>query len=130
MSQIKGRDTKPEKIVRSTLHTLGYRFRLHRKDLPGKPDITLPKHKTVVFVHGCFWHGHKGCRRAARPMSNIEFWNTKIDANMRRDRSAQRALTTLGWRYIIVWQCEMRDMLALKSKLDQLLKKGSRKQKV
>jgi DNA mismatch endonuclease (patch repair protein) len=104
MSRVKGRDTKPERIVRSLLHSLGYRFRLHRRDLPGKPDIVLPKYRKVVFVHGCFWHGHESCPRAARPTSNVEFWNTKIDSNIRRDQSAQEELAKLGWSCFIVWQ--------------------------
>ncbi len=126
MSCVKGRDTKPEKIVRGILHRLGYRFRLHRRDLPGKPDIVLPKHRKVVFVHGCFWHGHKGCSRAARPTSNIEFWNTKIDANMRRDATAQTELIKLGWKYLIMWQCEMRDTSTIKNKLTQFLQHNER----
>ncbi len=82
MSRVSGKNTKPELIVRSQLHKLGYRFRLHRKDLPGKPDITLPKHKKVIFVHGCFWHGHTDCRRSKRPTSNEKFWNEKLDKNI------------------------------------------------
>jgi DNA mismatch endonuclease (patch repair protein) len=122
MSRVKGRDTKPEKIVRSLLHAMGLRFRLHRRDLPGKPDVVLPRHKKVVFVHGCFWHGHAGCPRAARPTSNVEFWNKKIDSNMRRDRVAQKELTALGWQILIVWQCEMRNLTALTDKLEQFFK--------
>ncbi|MDQ3917006.1 MAG: very short patch repair endonuclease, partial [Acidobacteriota bacterium] len=108
MARVKGRDTKPEKIVRSLLHALGYRFRLHRKDLPGRPDIVLPKHKKVVYVHGCFWHGHPSCPRAARPTSNVAFWNKKIDGNVARDAAAQRAIKGLGWGHLVVWQCETR----------------------
>jgi DNA mismatch endonuclease (patch repair protein) len=121
MARVKGRDTKPEKIVRSLLHALGYRFRLHRKDLPGKPDIVLPKHGKVVYVHGCFWHGHTACPRAARPTSNVEFWNTKLDGNIARDIAAQKALRKLGWRYLVVWQCEIRDVNGLKRKLVNFL---------
>lgn len=122
MSRVKGRDTKPEKIVRSLLHAMGHRFRLHRRDLPGKPDVVLPKHRKVVFVHGCFWHGHAGCSRAARPTSNVEFWNKKIESNMRRDRAVQKELVMLGWQPLIVWQCEMRDLPTLTNKLEQFLK--------
>lgn len=122
MSRIKGRDTKPEKIVRSLLHAMGYRFRLHRRDLPGKPDVVLPKHRKVIFVHGCFWHGHVGCPRASRPTSNVEFWNKKLDSNMQRDRAAQKELATLGWQPLILWQCEMRDVPTLTDKLEQFLK--------
>ncbi|MDT5293498.1 MAG: mismatch endonuclease, patch repair protein [Acidobacteriota bacterium] len=122
MARVKGRDTKPERIVRSLLHRLGYRFRLHRKDLPGKPDIVLPKHGKVVYVHGCFWHGHPACPRAARPTSNVEFWNTKLDGNIARDTAAQKALVKLGWRYLVVWQCETRDPRELTRKLVNFLR--------
>lgn len=122
MSLVKGRDTKPELLVRSIVHRLGYRFRLHGKKLPGRPDIVLPRHRKVIFVHGCFWHGHAGCPRAARPTSNVKFWNKKIDSNIRRDSAAQRELTALGWEYLVIWQCEMRDSEALTEKLDLFLK--------
>ncbi len=122
MSRVKGTNTKPEKIVRSLLHSMGYRFRLHRKDLPGKPDIVLPKYHAVVFVHGCFWHGHEGCRRAARPTTNAEFWNKKIDGNIRRDATTLEALHAAGWRAIVVWQCELRDAASVSAKLDRFLK--------
>jgi DNA mismatch endonuclease (patch repair protein) len=120
MARVKGRDTKPERIVRRLLHALGYRFRLHRKDLPGKPDIVLPKHKKVVYVHGCFWHGHS-CPRAARPTSNVEFWNKKIDGNIARDAAAQQDLLKLGWQYLVVWQCDIRDLNGLTLKLEHFL---------
>ncbi len=122
MSRVKGRDTKPEKVVRSLLHAMGYRFRLHRKDLPGKPDIVLPKHRKAIFVHGCFWHGHVGCRRAARPESNIDFWNKKIDGNMSRDKTAQVELKKSGWDFLVIWQCEMKDTEKLRQNLEHFLK--------
>jgi DNA mismatch endonuclease (patch repair protein) len=122
MSRVKGRDTKPEKVVRSLLHAMGYRFRLHRKDLPGKPDIVLPKHHKAIFVHGCFWHGHENCRRAARPVSNADFWNKKIDGNIARDRAAQAELKKSGWDFLVIWQCEMKDVEALQKNLEQFLK--------
>ncbi|MGH2346387.1 MAG: very short patch repair endonuclease, partial [Chloroflexota bacterium] len=109
MSHVKGRDTKPEVKVRKLLHGLGYRFRLHRKDLPGKPDIVLPKYRSVVLVHGCFWHGHPGCPRSSRPSTNVEFWNRKIDGNMARDQAAYGELARLGWAVLVVWECETRD---------------------
>jgi DNA mismatch endonuclease (patch repair protein) len=96
---------------------MGYRFRLHRKDLPGHPDIVLPKHRAAVFVHGCFWHGHPGCRRAARPTSNEAFWNTKIDRNIERDAQAQDELVSRGWKVLVVWQCETRDPRSLENRL-------------
>ena len=106
MSRIRGRNTQPELAVRSALHRAGYRFRLHRKDLPGRPDIVLPKHRTVVFVHGCFWHRHPGCRFAYTPKSRVAFWQKKFDDNVARDRRNVRALRALGWRVITVWECQ------------------------
>lgn len=109
MARITGKNTTPELHVRSLLHRLGYRFRLHRKNLPGKPDIVLPKWKTVIFVHGCFWHGHH-CKRGSkkrRPKSNIAYWNSKIDSNIKRDTKHRRALANLGWKYIVIWNCEL-----------------------
>jgi DNA mismatch endonuclease, patch repair protein len=121
MSRVKGRDTEPERLVRRILHRMGYRFRLHRKDLPGSPDIVLPKHRKVVFVHGCFWHGHKGCPRSARPATNVDFWNRKIDGNIRRDRKALRNLRALGWKYLVVWQCETKRIEGLMTRLERFL---------
>ena len=106
MSRIRNRDTAPEKIVRSLLHRMGYRFRLHRRDLPGSPDIVLPKYRTVIFVHGCFWHRHKGCKFAYMPKSRPEFWQNKFDTNVERDRRVKRELKKLGWRVIVIWECE------------------------
>lgn len=107
MSHVRGRNTKPELTVRRLLHSMGYRFRLHRKDLPGHPDIVLPKYHKVIFVHGCFWHGHEGCRKAARPSTNVDFWNRKLDGNLARDRRVREELTALGWGTIVIWQCEL-----------------------
>lgn len=108
MSRIRGKDTTPELVVRRFLHSQGYRFRLHVRHLPGRPDIVLPKHKTVVFVHGCFWHGHAVCQRGRRPQTNSAFWNEKLDNNRRRDRKAARLLARLGWKRIVVWECRMK----------------------
>jgi len=124
MSRVKGRDTKPEKLIRSLLHAMGYRFRLHRKGLPGKPDILLPKHRKAIFVHGCFWHGHADCRRAARPESNADFWNKKIDGNMARDKMVQAELGKSGWSLLVIWQCEMKDVEKLRQNLEYFLKSG------
>lgn len=93
--------------MRSVLHCLGFRFSLHRDDLPGHPDIVLPKHNAVIFVHGCFWHGHKNCSRSARPTSNVLFWNKKLDKNTLRDRKASKALLSLGWKVLIIWECQV-----------------------
>lgn len=118
MSRIRSGDTKPERIVRSILYGLGYRFRLHRKDLPGKPDIVLAKYKTVVFVHGCFWHRHKGCKYAYMPKSRIEFWQKKFDENVERDRKVQKKLEDMGWKIIIIWECELKDLDTLADRID------------
>lgn len=107
MAQVRSKDTKPELVVRSILHRLGYRFRIHRKGLPGKPDIVLPKHSTVIFVNGCFWHGHPDCKRSSLPKSRQDFWKEKIEANVERDRRAQEKLTKQGWNVVIVWQCQI-----------------------
>jgi DNA mismatch endonuclease, patch repair protein len=106
MSRIRGKDTKPEVRVRSALHRMGYRFRLHSRNLPGKPDIVLPKHATVVFVHGCFWHRHPGCRFAYTPKSRIEFWQAKFDRNVERHREVEEQLEELGWSVVVIWECE------------------------
>lgn len=106
MSGIRGKDTKPEMIVRSFLHRAGLRFRLHAK-LPGKPDLVLPKYRTVVFVHGCFWHRHEGCRYATTPTSNVLFWEAKFAANVQRDAQVIRRLEEQGWRVEVVWSCQL-----------------------
>jgi DNA mismatch endonuclease (patch repair protein) len=123
MSKIKGKDTKPEKVVRSLLHQMGYRFRLHRKDLPGNPDIVLPKHKKVIFVHGCFWHGHDGCPRAKRPSTNKKFWNEKLLKNIERDKKNQSDLPKLGWQLLVVWQCQIKDLDNLIGKINKFINK-------
>jgi DNA mismatch endonuclease (patch repair protein) len=107
MARIRGKDTKPELIVRSLLHRSGVRFSLRRKDLPGKPDIVLPKYKTVVFVHGCFWHRHKGCKVATTPKTRTDFWQAKFDSNVARDQRNQRDLKKAGWQVIVLWECEI-----------------------
>ncbi|HEV2417302.1 MAG TPA: DNA mismatch endonuclease Vsr [Terriglobia bacterium] len=122
MSRIRGRDTHPEKIVRSILHRLGYRFRLNRRDLPGKPDIVLPKHHTVVMVHGCFWHRHPRCRLAYTPKSNKPFWIRKFDQNVARDRKIARALRRERWRVIVVWECQVDEPARLKTRLDRVIR--------
>lgn len=109
MAAIRGKNTKPEIIVRRFLHRLGFRFQLHRRDLPGRPDIVLPKYRTVVEVRGCFWHRHEGCRFAYMPKSNREFWEAKLNGNRERDRRNLRELASLGWRVIEVWECELGD---------------------
>ena len=121
MSKIKDKNTKPEVLVRSVLHRMGYRFRLHGKDLPGKPDIILPKYKKVIFVHGCFWHGHEGCDKSKRPSANREFWDKKLDKNINRDQKNIAELNKYGWETLIIWTCETKDIQTLKQKLTTFL---------
>lgn len=108
MAAIRGKDTKPEMTVRKFLHRRGFRYRLHVKDLPGKPDIVIPKFRTVVFVHGCFWHRHKGCKNAVLPKTNPDFWEKKLKGNVKRDRKNLEALRNMGWRIVVVWECAMK----------------------
>lgn len=111
MSRIRGRDTKPEMALRSILHRLGYRFTVHgpkNKTLPGKPDLVLPKHRTVIFVHGCFWHGHENCPAFRLPKSRRAFWKTKIEGNQARDLRNETALRALGWHVVTIWECALR----------------------
>ena len=117
MSRIRSRDTKPEKLVRSLLHRMGCRFRLHRKDLPGKPDIVLPKYQTAILVHGCYWHRHPDCRFAYTPKSNRQFWENKFQENIARDARQVQHLTALGWRALIIWECETRNPEVLAERL-------------
>lgn len=121
MARVKGRDTKPELIVRRLLHRIGYRFRLHRKDLPGKPDIVLPRHKKAIFVHGCFWHGHPGCRRATHPADNAEFWAAKLDRNVARDAETLRCMGESGWNVLVIWECQTRDTVALEGRIKHFM---------
>ncbi|MCD8062392.1 MAG: DNA mismatch endonuclease Vsr [Akkermansiaceae bacterium] len=123
MSGIKGKNTKPELLLRSALHKLGFRFRIQRKDLPGKPDIVLPKYKTIIFVHGCFWHRHPGCKYAYTPKSNIEFWTSKLEGNVIRDRLTEKALEEMGWRILIVWECEVKTLIENDSFLRSMITK-------
>lgn len=121
MSRIRSKNTKPEMVVRSLLHRMGYRFRLHRKDLPGKPDIVLPKYKTVIFVHGCFWHCHEECKDSGIPKSNTKFWKEKLYKNIERDRKHQNALVHDGWKILIVWECEIEKVDVLIAKITHSL---------
>lgn len=117
MARVRSRDTSPEIAVRKALHRLGLRFRLHRRDLPGSPDIVLPKHRTAVFVHGCFWHSHEGCRRARVPATNIDYWRAKLDRNVARDTAMQATLARHGWRVMVIWECETRPAADLERQL-------------
>lgn len=113
MARIRGRDTKPEMIVRRFLHGNGFRYQLHVRSLPGNPDLVFPKHHACLFVHGCYWHRHSGCRLAYTPKSRITFWNNKFNANIARDRRAQENLIAAGWRVGVIWECAIRDGLDL-----------------
>ena len=121
MQSVRSRDTGPEKVIRSILHRLGYRFRLHRKDLPGTPDIVFPGRRKIIFVHGCFWHGHD-CNKGKLPKSRTDFWEAKIARNQERDAKVISQLGELGWDSMTVWQCELRDVVSLTKKLVEFLK--------
>jgi DNA mismatch endonuclease (patch repair protein) len=121
MSRIRSGNTLPEKTVRSVLHRMGFRFRLHRKDLPGKPDIFIKKRNAVIFVHGCFWHQHPGCKYATIPKSNIAFWDDKLQGNMRRDKERIRVLKEQGYNVKTIWECETKDSEKLAKKLNEFL---------
>ena len=125
MSGIRGRDTKPELTVRSLAHRLGYRFRLHRRDLPGTPDLVFPGRKKIIFVHGCFWHRHPGCRFAYQPKSNVETWRAKFETNIARDVRVREQLDRTGWDVLVVWECETGDIEMLTSKLRKFLDNGA-----
>lgn len=112
MSRIRSKDTKPEMLVRRFLFSKGFRYRLHDKKLPGKPDIVLPKYKTVIFIHGCFWHGHKGCRYYVVPQTRTDWWLNKINGNISKDNAAAATLKVLGWHILEVWECELKKGLA------------------
>lgn len=118
MSRVKSKNTKPELVVRKFLHANGFRYRLHVKDLPGKPDIVLPKYKTVIFVHGCFWHGHKGCKYYVVPKTKTEWWLNKINTNITNDKKAIAALKKDGWKIITLWECDLKT-----NKIDNTLPK-------
>lgn len=109
MRAVKSRDTKPEMIVRRIVHAMGKRYRLHRDDLPGKPDLTFPRLRKIIFVHGCFWHGHN-CKRGARqPKTNVDYWHQKISRNRKRDVDHQKKLYEMGWNVLVIWECELKD---------------------
>ena len=122
MARVKGRDTAPERIVRSLVHRMGFRFRLHVRNIHGTPDIVLPRHRKVIFVHGCFWHGHKRCLRSKRPTTRLQFWNSKLDRNIERDERIRKILWRTGWKVMTVWECETRKPEKLMKKLEGFLR--------
>lgn len=117
MSRIQAKNSKPEVTVRSLLHKMGYRFRLHVSNLPGQPDIVLPKYKSIVFVNGCFWHRHPGCKYAYMPKSRLDFWTRKFEGNISNDRKVGEELKLLGWKVVTVWECEAKDKERLTERL-------------
>ena len=117
MARIGSADTSPELAVRRLLHRLGYRFRLHRRSLPGRPDICFPGRKKAIFIHGCFWHRHEGCRRTTTPKTRTSFWKDKFERNVERDRANLKDLVELGWRVMVVWECETADLDVLRPRL-------------
>lgn len=123
MGRIKGKNTAPEIRVRRLLHGMGHRFRLHCSNLPGKPDIVLPKYRLCIFVHGCFWHQHSGCRRASVPTSNVDFWKKKLARTIERDQENLLALDQAGWRATVIWECEVKDEPLLKRRLEICFRK-------
>ena len=125
MARVRGKDTKPEMVVRRVAHALGYRFRLHRRDLPGSPDLVFPNRRKVIFVHGCFWHRHPGCRRATTPKTRAEFWLAKFERNVERDVRKEIELMAAGWEVLVIWECETRDPDGISSKLRIFLDRAS-----
>lgn len=121
MARIRSKNTKPEMIVRSLLHSQGYRFRIHRKDLPGCPDITLPKYRSIINVFGCFWHQHENCIDCSKPKTNAKWWKEKLANNVRRDKQNSRKLKELEWRELIVWECETNNLTKLSNRLNRFL---------
>ena len=127
MAAVRGKNTKPELAVRALVHELGFRFRLHRTDLPGTPDLVFPRLRCVVFVHGCFWHRHPNCPATTTPEDNAEYWATKFRRNVERDRDAANELRTMGWQVLVIWQCQTRDAPRLRRKLKRFLDRQSAK---
>lgn len=124
MARVRSKNTRPELIVRSVLHRLGYRFRLQRSDLPGSPDVVLPRHRCALFVHGCFWHGHAECAAGRLPKSNIDFWAKKIRSNQDRDDRVAADLRQLGWRTVVVWECEVKNLDELGHRLNEVIERS------
>jgi DNA mismatch endonuclease (patch repair protein) len=129
MAAIRGKDTSPEMKVRKLLHALGYRFRLHRRDLPGNPDIVLRSSLAIILVHGCFWHQHT-CRDGRMPSSKREYWGPKLARNVERDKDNIRKLRRMGWRVLVIWECQIADVLSLTKRISRFLEKSAKSQKM
>jgi DNA mismatch endonuclease (patch repair protein) len=129
MSRVRSKNTRPEMLVRKAVHRLGFRFRLHQRELPGTPDLVFPKHRKILFVHGCFWHRHPGCAHSTMPQTRPQFWRTKFEANQRRDRIAQSALRALGWTVDVIWECEVKNPESLRIRLRRFLIETDRPKK-
>ncbi|MDD4992826.1 MAG: DNA mismatch endonuclease Vsr [Paludibacter sp.] len=121
MSKISSKETKPEILVRKYLFAKGFRYRKNVKELPGKPDVVLPKYKIIIFIHGCFWHGHEGCKKSALPTTNLEFWKDKLEKNKERDKSDILKLQEIGWKVIVIWQCELKNIAFRNNRLEKLV---------
>lgn len=121
MSKISGKDTKPEIIVRKYLFSKGFRYRKNVNELPGKPDIVLLKYKIIIFIHGCFWHGHEGCKKSTLPTTNLEFWKDKLEKNKERDKFNILKLQEIGWKVIVIWQCELKNIAFINNRLEKLV---------
>ena len=121
MSRIRAKNTNPEMRVRLLAHRLGYRYRLHRRELPGRPDLVFARRKKAILVHGCFWHQHPGCKDASKPRTRTDYWRPKLEGNINRDRAALHALSELGWSALVIWECETRDIDALARRLFEFL---------
>ena len=124
MRRIRKTDTKPEIAIRKLAHGLGYRFRLHRRDLPGTPDLVFPRLRKIIFVHGCFWHQHSGCRLARPPKARPDYWQPKLRRNQERDAAARQALEAAGWSVLVIWECETPNTATLRLGIDEFLKRG------
>ena len=130
MSRIKSKNTKPEILIRKLLHNIGYRYRIHIKNITGKPDLTFTRRKKVIFVHGCFWHRHKNCKFSTCPKTNIEFWNEKFEKNIKRDRKVQLELNKQGWKHLVIWECELKHLEKIKTKILNFLGPTSSSKKI
>lgn len=121
MGQVRSKDTKPEMVVRQLVHGMGFRYRLHVRDLPGRPDLVFPGRGKIIFVHGCFWHRHASCKNTRWPKSKLDFWKPKLEANKRRDRANQKALRAMGWKLMVVWECQLRNTAQVTKRIREFL---------